>query len=609
MRRLVRNFKQSVQLRLTSYFLIILIPLVAISVYAGFRSQRNLEVKVNEQILVTLASAVDSFDMMMQNIDMLSMSIADDDNIIDLLKLEDTRLTERLTLNFQKVLNQLSSTSAANGNLSQLAIYHSFSNTMISSQYGSRQVEGYQKQRWYLEVLGRGGKSILLLPREGEFDSYQQLDPAFHPGSVTLLRPVDPFGVKVTHVVMITVGRARLARELGKLVSGPEERAYLLAEDGRVLAGTASLEDLPEREDDSRMMTVGKSERTGKEELVVQYRSPQSGWSIVMVKPADAIYAESDKLRMITYAIIGVSFLLTLMISWVVYRGIAAPLSSLAHGMKQLRVGKLDTSLPGKREDEFGYLMNAFNQMAQEQKHLIENIYEQQLLRLKAELRVLQSQINPHFLYNTLDTMYSMAENYGADEIGEMALNLSKFFRLSLSKGQEEFTVGETVQHLQYYLRVQQLRFVDKLAVQVNVEEACKPIPVLKLLLQPLVENAILHGLEKKAKGGEVRIDIRLEGDMLRMEVADNGKGLDPERLEYIRSELGKLSIHAVKGLLQEQKPRTELYGLWNVKARLKLYYGDRAELEIDSRENEGTSVILWIPIGGAADESDDRGG
>jgi two-component system sensor histidine kinase YesM len=205
--------------------------------------------------------------------------------------------------------------------------------------------------------------------------------------------------------------------------------------------------------------------------------------------------------------------------------------------------------------------------------------------------------------------MYIMAGNYGADEIGEMALNLSKFFRLSLSKGQEEFTIEETVQHLQYYLRVQQLRFVDKLSVQVNVEEICKPIPILKLLLQPLVENAILHGLEKKSRGGLVCMDIRMDDDRLRLEVADNGKGIDSERLGFIRSELSKLSVHAVKGLLQEQKPRTELYGLWNVKARLKLYYGDRADLAIDSVANEGTSVLLWIPLGGVADESHDRRG
>lgn len=606
MRWILRKFKQSIQLRLTSYILVILIPLVIISVFASFQSQRILEEKVNEQTINSLATMTGSFEMTMQNAEMLAMSMATDPNMINLLKREDTRLTERLILDFQKALAQLSSISSSNSNLT-LAIYHVYSSTMISSQYGSRFVEGYSKQAWYEQVVQGGGKSVLLIPKKGDFDVIQRWDPAFREGSVTLMLPMDPFikfGEK--HIIMVTVGNAYFTRDLQKLVHSKSESAFLLAGDGTLIAGTAPTEELPQWGDSSKEMLVRKSEVTGERELMVRYRSPASGWSVVLVKPADDMYAETNKLRLFTYAIIGISLLLALIISWVVYRGISAPLASLAYGMKQLRVGRLDTSLPSKREDEFGFLMNAFNQMAQEQKHLIEDIYEQQLLRLKAELRVLQSQINPHFLYNTLDTMYSMAENYGAEEIGDMALNLSKFFRLSLSKGQEEFTVEETVRHLHYYLCVQQLRFVDKLSVEVNVEEACKSIPVLKLLLQPLVENAILHGLEKKSKGGVVCIDCRLEHDMLRLEVTDNGKGMTLERLAYIQSELGKLSVNTVKGLMQDHKSRTELYGLWNVKARLKLYYGEGSDLTIDSRENAGTTIIVSIPLGGAH-ESDDR--
>jgi two-component system sensor histidine kinase YesM len=596
-----------VQFRLTTYFLIILVPLVAVGLFASLRSERILERKVNEQTRIALSSAMEAIDMTMDNIENMSMAMATDPNLNALLAREDPRLTAEMTLDFNKVLIQLSNMNSVNNYLTQFSIYHAHAETVLSSKYGGRRMDELQRQYWYGELLHARGESYLLIPREGEFSSYQQLDQTFQPGHVSLMRAMDPFKPAARkHVLIITLSADHLRKHLDGLVHAENERVYLLTADGRSIAGTNPNEPPPAWSEGSDAPMIRRSGQDGEPEMLVRYRSPASGWSIVMVKPASAMYAELDQLRAFMYAIIGISILLSIAISWIVYQGIASPLRTLAYGMKQVRMGRLDTNLPYRREDEFGNLMQSFNEMALEQKHLIKNNYEQQLLRLKAELRVMQSQINPHFLYNTLDSIYSMAENYEADEITEMVLNLSKFFRLSLSKGQDEFTVEETIEHLQYYLRVQRIRFVDKLSVSIQVDEAAKSCLVLKLLLQPVVENAILHGLEQKKKDGHVRIDCRVEQGRLRLEVADNGKGVGAERLRYIREELAKLSAHADK-VWEHELRRNDLYGLWNVKARLMLYYGDSAEMTIDSIEREGTTVVLWIPIGGSY-ESDDRG-
>lgn len=605
--RITKAYKRSVQFRLTSYFLIILVPLVGVSMFASLRSEQILERKVNEQTTVALSSAMEAIDMTMDNIENMSMVLATDTNLNELLNRKELQLTAEMTLDFQKVLLQLSNMNSVNTYLAQLSIYHAYSQTVLSSRYGGRRMDELPDQSWYQNLLKAGGKSQLLLPRIGEFNSYQQLDQTFQPGYVTLMRTMDPFkpGDR-KHVLMITLDANHIRKHLDTLIHDKNESVYLIAPDNRLIAGTSTNEVPPLWSTGTENMLIRNSELTGELEMLVRYRSALSGWTVVVVKPASAMYAELNQLRTFMYVIIGMSILLTILISWIVYRGIASPLSSLAYGMKQVRLGRLDTNLPNKREDEFGYLMNAFNDMALDQKHLIENIYEQQLLRLKAELRVLQSQINPHFLYNTLDTIYSMAENYEAEEITEMALNLSKFFRLSLSKGHDEFTVEETIEHLQYYLRVQALRFIDKLSVSIRMDDSCKSYLVLKLLLQPIVENAILHGLEQRKRDGLVKIDCRLDQGRLRMEVTDNGKGIPADRLSYIRDELAMVSVYTGKAWVQEIR-RNDLYGLWNVKARLKLYYGESADLTIDSVENEGTTVVLWIPIGGAY-ESDDRG-
>ncbi|MDQ8738581.1 sensor histidine kinase [Paenibacillus sp. LHD-38] len=206
----------------------------------------------------------------------------------------------------------------------------------------------------------------------------------------------------------------------------------------------------------------------------------------------------------------------------------------------------------------------------------------------------MQSQINPHFLYNTLDSIYWSAKNYDADEISEMVLNLSRFFRLSLSKGQEAFTVEETFSHLQYYIRVQQLRFVDQFTVRFQSIGESSGLYVLKLLLQPLVENAILHGLEKRRAGGDLSISAEVEEEWLMLTVSDNGKGIGEKRMVRLREALGRSGGGDVNAASDRSM---DFFGLLNVKARMKLYYGEAAEFTIESGEGAGTIARIKLPV------------
>jgi two-component system sensor histidine kinase YesM len=179
-----------------------------------------------------------------------------------------------------------------------------------------------------------------------------------------------------------------------------------------------------------------------------------------------------------------------------------------------------------------------------------------------------------------------------------MVYNLSKFFRLSLQKGQETATVKETIEHLSYYVRVQELRFQHHFAVVYDVDDAVKEAGVLRLLLQPLVENAILHGLEKAASGGVLTISAKAEGKFLALGVADNGVGMSGDRLDYIRRELGA-TMAADNRVLSPFDPNKskDLFGLRNVVARAKIVYGDEASFRIDSEPGAGTRVKLLLPM------------
>ena len=209
-------------------------------------------------------------------------------------------------------------------------------------------------------------------------------------------------------------------------------------------------------------------------------------------------------------------------------------------------------------------------------------------LNLRAtELKLLQAQINPHFLYNTLVTIVWLAEAGKKEEVVWMVSALSNFFRTTLSKGRDYITVGEEESHIRSYLEIQQFRYRDILQYEVRIPEQIGGFMILKLTLQPLVENALYHGIKNKRGMGHIRVTGELDGEKLVFRVWDDGIGMSPERLEQVR--------RMVRGEDQSED-RSSGFGLFNVWQRLQLNYGAEYGLEIDSRYGEWTETKVVIP-------------
>jgi two-component system sensor histidine kinase YesM len=208
----------------------------------------------------------------------------------------------------------------------------------------------------------------------------------------------------------------------------------------------------------------------------------------------------------------------------------------------------------------------------------------------KAELRALQAQINPHFLYNTLDTIIWMAEAKRMDQVVELVRVLSRFFRITLSKGKDWITVRDEIEHIESYLAIQKMRYRDILDYRVDVPDEMRDSQMLKLTLQPLVENALYHGIKNKRNGGSIIVrGLRLDGDLLQIQVEDNGIGMTQEQLMQIHT---LLSAEADRAVVAESG-----YGINNVNQRIKLYYGQEYGLTIESEYLHGTRVSLVIPL------------
>ncbi|MGG4104769.1 sensor histidine kinase [Paenibacillus lautus] len=582
--RWVRDrFSQNIQTRLTGYFLLILLPLVIISLFAVERSRDILYEQAVQRTEMALSSAMNHFDLALQNVEEISTLIASDPGMNELLNKNSTNFSSQSIMDFRNILEQLSNSVSVNRFVSHISVYHQASNWFISTHYGGKKLTGETQQEWLVEAARRNGTGISYVMSEDPVAKGITFGQMMNTDSVSLIRAMDLYNSeRQSNLLVVSFNKSKLLNIIKTLLPSENSRIALLNEKGDVVVETGRMYE----------------ENISDKDMTVAIDSDYSAWRLALVQPKSELYKETDQLRLFTVAIIGLSILLAIIISWVVYSGIASPVLKLSRGMKRLSSGELNIHVDTKRKDEFGFLIQSFNKMAVVQKHLIEDHYEQQLRLTTTELKFLQSQINPHFLYNTLDSIYWTAKNYDADEISEMVMNLSKFFRLSLNKGRQVFTIEESITHLHYYLRIQQLRFMDNFTVDYHISEESKHVPLLKLLLQPLVENAIIHGMEGKSSGGSLVISSRIEkGHTVVISVQDNGPGIGEERLRYIQHELEMMGSRSVPASSQDEEHVKDLFGLRNVLSRMKLYYGREAQLTLYSVSGEGTTVTISIPL------------
>jgi two-component system sensor histidine kinase YesM len=279
----------------------------------------------------------------------------------------------------------------------------------------------------------------------------------------------------------------------------------------------------------------------------------------------------------------------SILAAWGLSRSIYTPIKKLHDVTKTITQTDLQALVTSDNVDEITELGLSFNIMIGKIRELLDSKIKEQEILKKAEMRALQSQINPHFLYNTLDTIIWMAEAKKTDQIVEVVSALSNFFRISLSKGQDWITIAEEIERVRSYLIIQKIRYRDIMDFKIEVDERVSGNTVLKLILQPLVENAIYHGIKNKREGGTIFVRARPNnnGNEVLLEVEDTGIGFAPETLTQIQAELTDNS-----GEIKQESG----FGIGNVNHRLKLYYGMQYGLTVKSKYQTGTCVTFVIP-------------
>ncbi|MFT4144900.1 MAG: sensor histidine kinase [Mobilitalea sp.] len=328
----------------------------------------------------------------------------------------------------------------------------------------------------------------------------------------------------------------------------------------------------------------------GEKYQIRQDYSSYTGWKIIGVFSLDDIMGSVNTMMSLLMISVLITLVGIVIISLKISQTITNPITQLKRLMRRAEAGDLSVRFDVRSRDEVSILGNNFNQMLDRIENLIHMVYQEQQNKRIAELKLLQEQIKPHFLYNTLDTINWMAREYEADDIVQLVDSLTSMYRIGLSHGKDYISLEDEIKYVKNYLYIQKLRYGNKLNYEVSMDENLENFEVPKLILQPLVENSIYHGIKVKRGEGHLWIRVRdLEGNFLELSVEDNGSGMTPRQVEELNTILNDSS----------NRNSNQSFGLFYIKERLKIRYGSRFYVQVESEKDVGTKVTIRLPKAG----------
>ena len=312
-----------------------------------------------------------------------------------------------------------------------------------------------------------------------------------------------------------------------------------------------------------------------------------TGWKLVGVVPSENLWDNYGQLVLFFLFVVLFSVFLLVFVNLRLSEWITAPVKKLDRAVKELEHGSTEVDFDVGGPGEMEHLSHSVRSMVSTMRHLMDDIIEQEEQKRRSELEVLQSQINPHFLYNTLDSVIWMTENGRTDDAVVMLTSLARFFRISLSRGSSIIPIRDELEHARHYLTIQKMRYKNKFSATITAEDGVESLCTIKLIVQPILENAIYHGMAYADGDGEITVRAFRDGGDVLIEVSDNGPGMPEEVVESLLNPNGPAAAAGAKG---------SGIGFRNVHRRIRLTFGADYGLTIFSEPDDGTTVQIRLP-------------
>ncbi|MFS0839763.1 cache domain-containing sensor histidine kinase [Paenibacillus sp. 1P03SA] len=450
----------------------------------------------------------------------------------------------------------------------------------------------FTKEPWYIRTVQQGGGVVLF----GTHPPFQRTD--VHDPVISIARVINKVGSKQQLGVMLVDIRLDSLREILKLSETSMRNFVIIDSGGGIVYSSAGSQMDPgsSYKLDAGTIDTVLRERTGsfyapisgKKSYINFLTSPYSGWKVIqsieekeMTKPAGLL---GNLILGLALASLGTAVLFM----FILYNRVTKPIIRLTRQVKLVGMGRFDVNLSSRRQDEFGVLFQGIHKMVEELQNYIERSSMAKAQQKIAQYGALKSQINPHFLANALETVQMKAIINGQRDISEMVGLLGKLFRIHIQTGKETVSLREELDHIRLYVRVQQMRFGDKIRYEENLAPGSESVEVMHFSLQPLIENAVVHGLERKTGPGLLEIGSSFTGHELIITVRDDGAGMEAGELAKLRERLKQPS-----DTLDQRH-----IGIKNVHDRIQFYFGEMYGLAVDSAPGEGTVVSIRLPSG-----------
>jgi len=441
-------------------------------------------------------------------------------------------------------------------------------------------------QQWYLDALQKPEGPLLTSSH------VQHIISGERPWVITLSRGIRNFsnGGEKEGVFFIDLNYSAISGLCDQNTIGTKGYAFILDEYGNIVyhpqqqqlyneLQTENIDLVMKSDSDTVLTGTGR-----KDKLYSISRSNKTGWTVVGCMIVEELLQKSYEAQRSYVLIAAVLMIVALLFSRQIARSFTYPIQRLRDSMKKVQEGNFSgADVEIESENEIGSLTRSFNVMTHRIQELMEQNVRDQEAKRKSELKALQSQINPHFLYNTLDSIIWMAEGKKNEEVVLMTASLARLLRQSISNEDEVVPVSQEVEYARGYLTIQKMRYKDKLEFEISVDPSILNIPLIKLVLQPVIENAIYHGLKYKESKGLLQVKGFMKDGNAVLQVIDNGVGMDEETLAHIYDR-HKVNYHS-NGV-----------GVYNVQKRLQLYYGSEYGITYESKKGEGTTATITIP-------------
>lgn len=467
----------------------------------------------------------------------------------------------------------------------------------VSNEMYARSPDDLTRDSWYMEAAEHEGLfTVLGHPQQRNVTTHVHYA---NDELISVVRSfVDPDTRKVTGAVLIDLKLRAVAKAVrdvtlgknGYLMVTEKNGAPIYAPDDPLVPEIPSAW-IPQEESGAFVKEAG-----GRRLQFIYGTSSFTGWRTIGVFETNEAVYEVREIRFYLICFLFVVCLFGLTASYTLSQSISRPIRQLTSFMQKAESGDLTVRYVRYRQDEVGMLGRSFNRMLLEIRKLIKLNELRERQKREAELRSLQAHIKPHFLYNTLDTIHWMAKKKGADDVSDMVESLSTLFRIGLSKGSDIIPIREEWTHISSYLQIQKTRYRDRLRCDSLLPSEAEGLFVLKLLLQPIVENAIYHGIKARRGPGHIRIAASVDEHALMLTVSDDGAGIPPDKLVELRRQL-RDPLSAMEENAGGGGPAGRSYGMLNVQARIVLTFGEEYGISIESTEGKGTSVTIRHPL------------